>query len=85
MTDTPNPHGNTKANHPNRNWRARWTTERGSATHVSGLRVVVSPSPTDPTKDRLTFEGVADIDQTTWNIGRLREEGTRLYLVDRSI
>ncbi|MDA8256543.1 MAG: hypothetical protein M0Z99_13035 [Betaproteobacteria bacterium] len=69
-------------NHKNRGWRVRWTCERISrtATHTSGVVARVSPSPTDPAKDRITLERTDQIDTSRWDIGRLTEEAVRLWM-----
>lgn len=74
-----------KNNHKNRGWRARWTCEPVSRTavHVSGMIARAEPSPTDPAKERISFERTDSIDPARWDLGRLVEEGTLLWLDGR--
>lgn len=69
-------------NHRNRSWRAQWTPERVSRTavHKSGITARVSPSPTDPAKDRLTLENTGTLDLTRWNLGKLTEQAIKLWM-----
>lgn len=69
-------------NHKNRNWRRRWTCEPLSRTaaHESGVVVRVTRSLDDPAKDRITLERTDQIDTGRWDLGRLAEEATRLWL-----
>lgn len=69
-------------NHKNRGWRARWTCEPVSRTaaHVSGVIARVSPSPTDPAKDRITLERTDRLDLSRWDLGRLTEEAATLWM-----
>lgn len=69
-------------NHKNRGWRRRWTCEPTSrvAVHESGVIARVSPSQTDPDKDRVTLDHTGRIDPGRYDLGRLAEEATRLYI-----
>jgi hypothetical protein len=69
-------------NHRNRSWRSQWTAERVSRTavHKSGVIARVSPSPTDPTKDRITLENTDAIDLARWDLGKLTEQAIKLWL-----
>lgn len=69
-------------NHRNRSWRALWTPERVShiAVHKSGLTARVSPSPTDPAKDRITLENTDKVDLTRWDLGSLTEQALKLWV-----
>lgn len=69
-------------NHRNRSWRAQWTPERVSRTavHKSGVVARVSPSPTDPAKDRITLERTDQIDLERWDLGKLTEQAIRLWM-----
>lgn len=69
-------------NHRNRSWRSAWTPERVSRTavHKSGVTARVSPSPTDPAKDRITLENTATLDLTRWDWGKLTEQAIKLWM-----
>ncbi|MGH6625129.1 MAG: hypothetical protein ACRECD_01055 [Burkholderiaceae bacterium] len=69
-------------NHRNRSWRAQWTPEPISRTavHKSGVTARVQPSPSDPSKDRITLEGVDRADLTRWDVGQLTEQAVKLWL-----
>ena len=69
-------------NHRNRSWRSQWTPEPISRTavHKSGVVARVQPSPTDPTKDRITLENTATLDVTRWDLGKLTEQAATLWL-----
>ena len=69
-------------NHRNRSWRSNWTPEPVSriAVHKSGVTARVSPSPTDPSKDRITLDGTDKIDLVRWDIGTLTEQAMKLWL-----
>lgn len=69
-------------NHRNRSWRAQWTLEPVSRTavHKSGVTARVSPSPTDPNKDRITLENTATLDIARWDLGRLSEQAVKLWM-----
>jgi hypothetical protein len=69
-------------NHRNRSWRAQWTLEPVSRTavHTSGVTARVEPSPTDPTKDRITLENTATLDLERWDLGQLAEQAIKLWM-----
>lgn len=69
-------------NHRNRNWRNAWTLERVSRTaaHKSGVTARVSPSPTNPAKDRITLENTATFDFARWDLGKLTEQAIKLWM-----
>lgn len=69
-------------NHRNRSWRAQWTCEPLSRTavHKSGATARVTPSPTDPAKDRISLEGTDLIDLQRWDLGRLTEQAVTLWM-----
>lgn len=69
-------------NHRNRSWRAQWTCEKVSRTavHKSGVTARVTPSPTDPNKDRITLENTATMDTARWELGKLSEQAVKLWL-----
>lgn len=68
--------------HRNRSWRAQWTPEMVSRTavHKSGVVARISPSPTDPAKDRITLERTDQIDLERWDLGKLTEQAVRLWM-----
>lgn len=68
--------------HRNRSWRSQWTPERVSRTavHKSGITARISPSPTDPDKDRITLENTKNLDLARWDLGGLTEQAMRLWL-----
>jgi len=65
-----------------RSWRSDWTSERGSriSVHKSGVTARVSPSTTDPTKDRITLENTDTIDPAHWDIGEITEQAIKLWM-----
>lgn len=69
-------------NHKNRGWRRRWTCEPASrvAVHESGVIARVVYGPTAAGKDRITLERTDRIDPGRYDLGRLIEEATRLYI-----
>lgn len=69
-------------NHRNCSWRAQWTLEPISRTavHRSGVTARVQPSPTDPTKDRITLENTATLDLERWDLGQLTEQAVKLWM-----
>jgi hypothetical protein len=69
-------------NHRNRSWRAQWTPEPVSRTavHKSGVTARVQPSPTDPTKDRITLDNTATLDLERWDLGQLTEQAVKLWM-----
>lgn len=69
-------------NHRNRSWRAQWTLETVSRTavHKSGVVARVSPSPTDPSKDRITLENTDKLDLARWDLGALTEQAVKLWM-----
>lgn len=69
-------------NHRNRSWRAQWTPEPVSRTavHKSGVMARVQPSPTDPTKDRITLDNMATLDLDRWDLGQLTEQAVKLWM-----
>ncbi len=69
-------------NHRNRSWRAQWTPEPVSRTavHKSGVTARVQPSPTDPTKDRITLDNTAALDLDRWDLGQLTEQAVKLWM-----
>jgi hypothetical protein len=40
----------------------------------------VQPSPTDPTKDRITLEDTATLDVERWDLGKLTEQAVKLWM-----
>lgn len=68
-------------NHRNRSWRSHWTCEPTSRTavHKSGVTARVMPSPTDPTKDRITLENTQGLDLARWDLGALTEQAAKLW------
>ncbi len=40
----------------------------------------VQPSPTDPTKDRITLDNTATIDLARWDLGQLTEQAVKLWM-----
>lgn len=69
-------------NHRNRSWRSAWTPEPVSHTvvHKSGVTARVQPSPSDPTKDQITLDGIGSLDTTRWNVGKLIEQAVTLWM-----
>ncbi|MEI6600274.1 MAG: hypothetical protein WCN21_07355 [Comamonadaceae bacterium] len=69
-------------NHRNRSWRSQWVPEPISRTavHQSGVTARVSPSATDPTKDRITMDNTAQLDLDRWDLGKLTEQAIKLWM-----
>lgn len=69
-------------NHRNRNWRNAWTFERISRTsvHKSGVIARVSVSPTNPANDIVALENTDDIDLTRWDLAKITEQATQLWM-----
>jgi hypothetical protein len=69
-------------NHHNRSWRSQWTLEKVSRTavHKSGITARVSPSQTDPTKDRITLENTDNLVMSRWDLGKLTEQARKLWM-----
>lgn len=68
--------------HRNRSWRAHWTTEKVSRTavHKSGVTARVTPSPTDPSKDRIILDNTETADRSRWDFGKLTEQAIKLWM-----
>jgi hypothetical protein len=50
------------------------------AVHKSGVTARVSPSSTDPAKDRITLENTASLDLERWDLGKLTEQAIKLWV-----
>lgn len=51
-----------------------------TAVHKSGVTARVQPSPTDPTKDRITLDNTATLDLDRWDLGQLTEQAIKLWM-----
>lgn len=69
-------------NHPNRNWKRRWTVDFDSltATHETGVCVIVTDDPANPLK--FNIENLDALKGTAWerDPGRLVTEALRLFI-----
>lgn len=69
-------------NHPNREWRRRWTVhqDRLAAVHETGVTVRVLDDPAKPSI-QFVLENVDAVKGTIWehDVGRLVTEAIRLF------
>ena len=47
---------------------------------LKGMKIRVQPSPTDPTKDRITLDNTATLDLARWDLGQLTEQAVKLWM-----
>lgn len=66
----------------NEGWRLLWTIETVSRTavHQCGITARVTRSQTNPEKDQISLEYLANADLSDWDLGELTEQVMVLWM-----